>query len=191
MDYFEQSLRRKMEIEDGLLELMASTRFSQITVTELTTHLGMSRKCFYHYFSGKEACLESLIDRMIRDAALFLATADSSPVKPLQNYVQNLEYWKAHGGFLEIIVQNGLDTVLLHRYMLHHIREERSANFRLRKEDIFLDEDILFFCASGLIGLLLRWCQRGFDTPVEEMAKKFRRLLQMPLIQHIPEAGEF
>lgn len=71
-----------------------------------------------------------------------------------------------------------------------------STQFYLKEEPHFLqllntpevksDEDILAALFSALIMLLLQWYYRGFDTPTEEMAKKFLRLLHSPLVK-LPE----
>lgn len=182
MDYYELSLLRKKEIEDGLLELMEHSPFSQISITSLTQHLGMSRKSFYHYFPGKEACLESLIDRMIRDAALYVATSFPSPGHELPHYIQNLEFWKGQHVFLKAIAENELDSVFLHRCMVHIMKEEKNMQDLMQTPELEFDEDILLFLVSGQISLLMRWCQRGFVPSVEDMARKFMRLLRTPLI---------
>ena len=72
MAFTELSLRRQEEIEAALLELMHSIPYQQITVTDLTKQLGIARKSFYYYFPSKEACFESLADRLIQESALYV-----------------------------------------------------------------------------------------------------------------------
>lgn len=187
MDYYQLQLERKETIENGLLELLKSVPLSQITVKMLAEHLGMSRKCFYHYFSGKEACLESLMDRTIQEGALYVAVTPSDADVSLQPYILNLEFWKEHRHLLEAITQNELNGIFISRCMAHHLREDKTLHVQMGTSDVEFDEDILLFLFSGQISLLMRWCQRDFEPSVEEMARKYKRLRQMPLIQRTEE----
>lgn len=182
MDIYERNLQKRREIENGLLELLQTMHYSQITVTRLTEHLNTSRKSFYHYYPNLEACLEALMDRMIVETAIHVTSDKSGAENWLQPYTRNLEYWKQHADFLNVVAQSQLEAVLIRRYLRHHMSEDRNVRARMQTEDVPVDEDVLFFLTSSIVGLIMRWCRRGFDTPVEEMAKKFHRLLRMPLI---------
>lgn len=182
MDYYEQNLQKRKEIEDGLLELMQNVPFRQITVTDLSRHLGMSRKSFYHYFPNREACLESLMDRMIQEAALHVVVTSRGFSVALADFAANLEYWKTRQTFLNVVVQNQLHEIFMERN-IRFVKDNKILNAMLTLPDAELDEDILHFYASGYLSLLLRWQQRGFTPPAEEMACKYLRLLCTPLIQ--------
>ncbi len=183
MDRYSLAMKRKTEIESGLLSLLKDIPFDKITVADLARYVGMSRKCFYHYFPSKEACLESLTDRIILDAARYVFSTNSPDMPLLDHYLHNLEYWKDQRVFLEIIARNDLDMFFFRRCMAHYLSEERAKVTRImHTEQLPFDEDILYFCVSGQGSLLMRWCRRGFDTPLEEMARKFNRLFQTPLV---------
>lgn len=183
MDYYERNLQRKRAIENGLLELLQQFSFSQINVTRLAEHLGISRKSFYHYFSNMEACLHSLMDRMIRDAALHVTKMSDKSDYTLESYTCNLEYWRSQNAFLTALCQNQLDTVFLRRYISHSMQENRTLQTLMDAPGVEFDEDVMLFYASGQLSLLLQWCRRGFEPSAEEMAKKFLRLLCSPLIR--------
>ena len=186
MDYYELNLQKKKEIEDGLLELLQHVPFPQITVTDLARHLGMSRKSFYHYFPNRDSCLESLIDRTIQEAALYVMVntrpGHYSAYSP-EAYLANLEYWKGKAPFLTAICRNSLEAVFLSRYMGYALKEEIKLPLRMQTEEVAFDEDILLFYASGQVALLMRWCQRDFQPSAEEMARKYVRLMYSPLIR--------
>ncbi len=177
-------MKRKAEIEQGLFSLLQEAPFDKITVADLAGYVDISRKCFYHYFPSKEACLEGLTDQVILDAARYVLTAITPDTPETDLYRYNLEYWKGQRPFLEMIARNNLDTFFFHRCMTHYLSEERSKVTKImHTEQQPFDEDILYFCVSGQVSLMMRWCRRGFDTPVEEMARKFNRLFQSPLVQ--------
>lgn len=180
---YEQLLLRRKEIEKGLLELMRTVPYDQISVTALAAHLGLSRKCFYHYFPNKEACLDSLMERTIQECALFISEKTSFEEDVFQAYVRNLCYWKQNRGILDAVMENNLILVLLRHCMEHLHTEEKGMQDRLDRPHVAVDHDVLLFFTTGQLALLLNWCLHDFDTPVEELAEKMIRLIHTPLIE--------
>ncbi len=182
MGYHERNLRRKQEIEEGLLAMLQEVPYDQITVMDLTEQLHIARKTFYHYFPGKQACLESLTDRLIYECNLVqLQTLPKDPT-PRQFYEIRLKFWMDHRAFLEVINRNNLGAFFLDRMIQYLRRENASLQDQLSTPTVPYDEDILFFYISGQIFLLLRWCYNGFRLPLEEMVQKSLRLIHEPLL---------
>lgn len=182
MAFTESTRRRQEEIEAALLQRMQLMPYQQITVTDLVKHLGISRKSFYYYFPGKEACFASLTDRMIRDAALYVSIRLTDEQDYLQVYRENLNFWISQKPFLDQVIQNNLSHIMLSRTM-HHVRqEEKLVQTLLGTPFMESDEDILLFYINGQLGLLLHWCALGFPLSVEEMARKYLRLMHYPLL---------
>ena len=61
----EQSAARQRELEEGLLNIMLSRHYDEISVSELCDQLNVPRKSFYRYFSGKDGALHALIDHTL------------------------------------------------------------------------------------------------------------------------------
>ena len=178
----ELSLRRQEEIEAALLELMQITPYYQITVTDLTKKMCISRKSFYYYFPSREACFESLTDRLIQESALHVSRKLTEDQEIVQIYEENLRFWILQKPFLDLVIKNNLGHILLARTM-HHIRqEEKLVQMLLGTPSMEFDEDILLFYVNGQQGLLLNWCAQGFPLSVEEMARKYLRLMHSPLL---------
>ncbi len=182
MAFTELSLRRQEEIEAALLELMRSIPYHQITVTDLTKQLGIARKSFYYYFPSKEACFESLADRLIQESALYVTRNLTDEQKIVQVYEENLRFWISQKPFLDLVIKNNLGHILLARTMHHIRREEKLVQVLLGTPSMEFDEDILLFYVTGQQGLLLNWCAQGFPLSVEEMARKYLRLMHSPLL---------
>lgn len=178
MEHYERSIRKKREIEKTLLALLQQVPYAQINVTRLADRLGISRKNFYDYYSNMDACLHSMIDHIIMDAAIHTTTINTGASDLFQLCIHNLEYWKKHERFLQVIDQNHLTEVLTDRYLQHLMSETRRIHRPETADDGPEDEDILYFYANGMVKLVFRWYRRGFDTPVEEMAAKFFRIFQ-------------
>ena len=63
----EQSAQRQRELEQGLLAIMNSTRYEDITVSDMCQKLNIPRKSFYRYFSSKDGALHALIDHTLME----------------------------------------------------------------------------------------------------------------------------
>ena len=92
MAHAELFLQRQERIESALLELMQIIPYQQITVTDLTKQLGISRKSFYYYYSSKESCFESLADRLIQESALYTFRQLTDNQDAVQIYEENLKF---------------------------------------------------------------------------------------------------
>ena len=69
----EQSAQRQRQLEEGLLAAMRTKRYEEITISDLCDQMGIPRKSFYRYFSGKDGALHALIDHALLDYESFTA----------------------------------------------------------------------------------------------------------------------
>jgi len=81
----EQSAARQRELEQGLLEIMANKRFDDISVSDLCEKIGIPRKSFYRYFSGKDGALYALIDHTLMAYEGFLPERFLREKRTVQN----------------------------------------------------------------------------------------------------------
>lgn len=182
----EMTDKRKQEFEDALLEKMTQMPYQEITVTHLIQEVGVTRKTFYLHFPNKDACLYSLIDRMLLEQSVYVVRngADISAM-----HLAGCRFWLSQRVFLECILNNDLYVRLLERALHHNLKEDPEI-MRLLCRPLLKyqeDEDSLLFFTSGYLSILMNWTKRGFDTPPEIMAKKFERLMHMPLLFQLEE----
>jgi len=186
MAHYELTLLRKTEIEDTLLAMMQEIPCEQITVKNLTDKLTIARKTFYHYYSSKQACLESLIDRIILECNLQrMALPQNTLLEDI--YREQLLFWMQHRAFLTVIIRDNLSSLLIERIQQYIQQEDTEFLIRLNTAELSCDEDILLYYISGQVSLLLKWCREDFSCPMEEMVRKIIRLSYKPLLSGVPE----
>lgn len=173
------SVQRQKQIEDCLYENLLHNSYQNITVADLCRQVGISRKAFYNYYPNKDACFCAVLERNIQNAALTL-TGQTSQLKACTDY---MEYWKVQKKLLDIIVRNRLEVLLWQQNMQHVLAEERGIVDMLNTPQIKSDSDILGCYLSILLTLLIRWHSRNFDVPAEDIARKFLRLVYLPVVQ--------
>lgn len=182
MSYSETNLKRRVEMENTLLQLMKEQSFDTITVKDMTQRLQIARKTFYSYFPNKHACLDSLTDRLIYECTLEQLQGTTGQQNMPQFFQIWTDFWLKNRGFLEVLRTNRMGEYLIQRLM-RYITEEHPETLKLMNTaHLPCDEDILYFCISGNVALLMKWCQEGFTLPPEEMVAKQLRLSCLPLI---------
>lgn len=182
MQNYQLNQHRKRKIENCLLDLMAHMPYDQITVKDLAQELHCVRKTFYLHFPNKQACLESLIDRMIRECNQFLVQTLPKEPSLYDIYYGRLTFWMDHRSFLEALIRNDMSSLLMNR-ILAFIRQEREClKDQYYMIQIQCNEDVLFFFLTGELHLLLKWCSEGFALPIEEMTQTYLRLMQEPML---------
>ena len=169
----EESTRRQRELEQGLLEAMGRQPYKKITLTELCRQLNVPRKTFYRYFPTKEDCLLALIDHTLSDCnAVALTGWTGSTGLDEQAQLRFFHYWRENKPFLDVIRDNGLESLLLERTTVIVDRIEEAT-----QSLPFAMEQVEYFIAHGLMSTVLRWHRYGFPSTPEEMGEVFQALL--------------
>lgn len=179
--------RRQRQIEDCLYDNLLRAPYTSISVADLCRQVGISRKAFYNYYHDKDACLRAIIDRFSREAMMCTNTEVPDNAGPLESTIALLEFWKEHKTYLDIIVRNELLYTVLQQNIEYLLKEEHTFLDLLSTPDVKSDKDILACYMSIQLTLILQWYQRNFDTPTEEMAKKFLRLMHAPMLPPVEE----
>ena len=122
------------------------------------------------------------MDRLMRDALLYTTQALPDSGSTLDAAVIMLNYWKEQKPFLDVIVRNNLLNLLMLRHMEFATQENHTILTQLSTPEVESDMDILACCTAIQLTLVLNWYKRGFDTPTEEMARKYLRILYQPMI---------
>lgn len=176
----EQSAARQRSIEEGLLEAMGSRKYDDITVSDLCAHLGIPRKSFYRYFSGKDGALFALIDHRL----LEYENRPDEKVNLWKNgfYVDFdwfFTYWKLQKPLLDALERSGLSGILVERA----IRNSQAAEVLEYRE---LPPDYVqaatSFTICGMMSMVLQWHHDSYRKSVEEMAAMARTMLSRPLL---------
>lgn len=178
----EQSAARQRELERGLLRTMTKKRFEEISICDLCEEMGIPRKSFYRYFSGKEGALYALIDHAIMDFDTY-SSIDSAREqnKDAVKYMAHIfHYWVNNKLLLDVLEKNNLSGLLIQR-AIEYTKELdtmppffQSANRQLR-------DYATMFAVCGMMTLLVQWHRDGFSQSVDQMAELAIHLFSEPL----------
>ena len=179
----EQSAQRQRQLEQGLLQAMLEYRYEDISVSDLCDLLQVPRKSFYRYFSGKDGALYALLDHTMME---FFHTGIGA--EGMMTWGRNGDlnryflFWRQHGVLLDALQRNGLSGILVERAMDLSLREGLMPG-KLRKLQPQSRQLAMTFTVCGLMSMVLRWHEQGFQMSPEEMAEIAVSILTEPLIQ--------
>lgn len=180
----EQSAQRQRQLEAGLLTAMKTKLYDQISISDLCDQMGIPRKSFYRYFSGKDGALHALIDHTLLD---FEQYTDILSGKALGDIHQDLrrffEFWQQHRQLLEALERSGLSGVLVQRAISQAENEFVLSRYPSAAEQRRSQSHAVSFCICGLMSMVIRWHRSGCDETPAGMAQIAAALLTRPLIQ--------
>lgn len=181
----EQSAARQRELEQGLVAIMNTIRYEDITVSDLCEKLNIPRKSFYRYFSSKDGALHALIDHTLMefDAASGDDTAaDRTTHGDLTPFFL---FWMQQKPLLDALERSGLSGVLIERTIDYSVSEGSFAVNLLHSEAVRIQRHVMMFAVCGLMSMVVQWHHGGYRQSVSDMAKIAARLLTRPLFPDV------
>ena len=181
----EQSAQRQRQLEEGLLAAMRIKRYEEITISDLCDQMGIPRKSFYRYFSGKDGALHALIDHTLLDFEQYsVILSGKDPVNIHQDLRRFFEFWQQHRQLLDALERSGLSGVLVQRAISQAQNEYALPREQTRGDFRRIQSHAITFCICGIMSMVTRWHRSGYvETPLE-MAQIAATLLTRPLVQN-------
>lgn len=176
----EQAARRQREIEHSLLQCMTTIRYEDITISDLCRSMGIPRKAFYRYFSGKDGALYALIDHTIMDFSdAFLPHDNFATLETLQHY---FDFWYQKKPLLNALERNDLGGILVQRAIILVQSNNLLPGITTPLSDQGYEYSITFF-VTGLISMILQWHNCHFRETPQQMALIAAELLTHPAFE--------
>lgn len=178
----EQSAQRQRRLENGLLRMMTSRRYEEITVSDLCENLQIPRKSFYRYFSSKDGALYALIDHTLMEYEGFAIPFNNRSGRTLKSdMLRYFLFWVEHKSLLDALERGGMSGVLVERAVSHSLSESVMPKRFLQGDSLEICRQVTMFAVCGLMSMVLTWHHDGFQQSAEWMADIACRLLGKPL----------
>ena len=177
----EQSAARQRELEHGLVVVMNTMRYEDISVSDLCEKLNIPRKSFYRYFSSKDGALHALIDHTLMEfdvASDYVESKKRSMQSDLETFFL---FWVQQKPLLDALERSGLSGILIERAIDYSVSEGTFAADILSNETARMQRPVMMFAVCGLMTMMIQWHHDGYRDSVSDMAKVAKRLLTKPL----------
>lgn len=178
----EQSAIRQRELEQGLLEAMKESRYEDISISDLCQRIGIPRKAFYRYFSGKEGALHALIDHTMMDFEAIQWPRASGSRQSYQKDLELLfEFWKDQKPLLDALHGSGLSGLLIERAVGQALTDAGISKHYTSQLLPEFRGHAMAFCVTGLMSMVVSWHHEGYPSTPKDMARIAFKLLSEPL----------
>ena len=178
----EQSAARQRQLEQGLLQAMTTQQYEDISISDLCDRIGVPRKSFYRYFSGKDGALEALLDHTLMEFEHSLPfdrkMHNSTAVEDLERF---FVFWHERKMLLSALERSHLGGMLVERSTSHALEEKLVPRYLLEQPGN-VQEMVMTFCVCGLLSMVIRWHHNGYRESPKEMAKIATLMLTKPLV---------
>ena len=180
----EQSAQRQRQLEEGLLAAMKTKRYEEITISDLCDRMGIPRKSFYRYFSGKDGALHALIDHTLTDFEQQTGILSGKGVGDVHvDLIHFFEFWQQQEQLLAALERSGLSGVLVQR-AIGQAQSDYVLPIYSTAQDLRTGQQhAITFAICGLMCMMTRWHRGGYQESVAQMANIATSLLTRPLIQ--------
>lgn len=179
----EQSALRQHSLEQQLLKMMKTVPFDHITVSDLCSLAGVSRKVFYRYFSGKEGALYGLIDHTLGELDSFPSdTMFISRETYRERMTWFFQFWQRQGQLLEALDNSGISDILAKRVVEYTLSHPDITRTPPMPGGANQQEYSTYFGVSGMMAIVFHWHRSGYRQSPEQLAQVAVELLTKPLI---------
>lgn len=178
----EQSAQRQRELEQGLLRAMSVHHYDEISVSDLCEQIGIPRKSFYRYFSGKDGALHALIDHTLLEYEGFsLPWKEGKPRSYQNDLEQFFRFWRSQKPLLDALSRSELSGVLIERAIDHALSEVGMHRRYLLQHVPELRAHATMFGVCGLMAMVVTWHHDGYCLEPWQMAQIAVKLVTEPL----------
>lgn len=171
----EESKLRQRSIEDGLLSMLKTHHYDQISVKDVCACVNIPRNTFYRYFEGKSDVLNALIDHAFLDYELN-SINDGNLYSELENF---FIYWKEKSELLDALEKSDLSIVLVNRCVFLGQNRINWKRFNIyNSKDNWQCNYTTQFIYGGVLTIIIRWHHEGFKQSPSELAKFCKKMIE-------------
>ena len=178
----EQSAARQHQLEQGLLQAMLTQEYEAISISDLCDRLGIPRKSFYRYFSGKDGALAALLDHTLLEFEQSIPvkekTTTSRAIIDLERY---FSFWRERKDLLDALQRSRLSGMLVERSTSYAMSDYLMPRY-LWEQPQQMQCLALTFAVCGLLSMVVQWHHGGYQETPEQMAEVATMMLTQPLI---------
>ena len=179
----EQSAQRQRMLEQGLLKAMLNQNYEDISVSDLCDRIGVPRKSFYRYFSGKEGALYALIDHTLLTYDGFVLEGEGGgKVIDRQELERFFLFWKNQKPLLDALTRSNFSGLLVERMVTQAIEEAIAPRTYMSHHSPERRNHAIVFVISGLLAMMLAWHYDNFRQEPQYMAEIAMKLVTEPLL---------
>ena len=178
----EQSAARQRNLEQGLLDAMKTTRYDEISISDLCDRMQIPRKSFYRYFGSKDGALQALIDHTLMEFEDYTVRYRQGKTRSIYLDMECFfQFWLEKKDLLDGLQRSGISGVLVNRAVAFALSDDVLPVRFLPDDSRAMQNHVTMFGVCGLMSMALNWHDNGYQRSVTEMARIAVRMISAPL----------
>lgn len=183
----EESAARQRQLELGLLEMMQTVPYHNISITDLCARLQIPRKAFYRYFSDREGALYSLIDHTLMEYEAYTHPNPREKRTATGDLEKFYLFWKSQKPLLDALSRSQIEHLLVQRTIQQTVTNGTIPLRFVASDPEDVKHHVIRFALQGMMAMVFRWHSNGFSESAGNLAVLTARILTKPLFS----SGEF
>lgn len=163
-----KALRSRKKISRALIDLMAELPYSEITISKLTEHAGLSRRTFYRNYTSKDDIINEHYYLIWEDYTRALKKEKDMSLKNVALVFFNT--MQKHQELLNLFNQNNLLNLFLNQVshlMIEDYSTRPASSHQLDTKSLTY---ITLFVSGGFFQMAKAWFDSGQKESPEELA---------------------
>lgn len=168
----------KRKIAASLKELMESTPFEKLTVSDITNHCDIHRQTFYYHFQDRY----ELLDWLLYNEIVKPLISDFNVNNMYQKFCQVFETMYKNKKFYQNALK--INPNDLSKYISRIATEEFTQVMKKigARNGVTANDDesliIAEFFGYGMSGVVINWASRGMRETPDEMTNRIEKLIE-------------
>lgn len=162
------------KIKSGLLDMLGSTPFDEITATDLCKHIKLNRATFYYHYNSVQEVLAEIEREVENEFVQFITKATATEEGTLEKsfYVMFFEFVARNAALCKMLLgakyrsdffQHALEAG---RAKVMSVMSKQFPNCPAAKIDRYY-----IFVSNGFLGLLAHWLNSGMTESINDLAE--------------------
>ncbi|MFS0671719.1 TetR/AcrR family transcriptional regulator [Ornithinibacillus sp. 179-J 7C1 HS] len=178
-------VKTQESLRHALLELLKTKPLEAISVAELCRLAQINRGTFYTHYKDVHEVFKRYLEVIVED---FRSAYEEPYIKTrfrienmTEDMIQIFHHVKKYQDFYQIVFSAQIP--MMYYYLLfdsvRSFMEDSLAKTYMDSEDEGLIEYLLSYQTNAILGLLIQWHRRGYETAAEELNKQLIKILTL------------
>lgn len=166
-------------IHDGMVNLLKTKAYNDITVKDICEKSQISRTTFYTHYKTKDDFIYSYLNTLLKEAKKKFLKSET--LTQAIFFKKMIYFWLSEGQLILMLLGDE-SAYKLHQVIKKSLQQRIEINFvpvlntkmLTTKEKYFL----LIFMCNAIIGVLQAWVKRGYKESPKEVAEIMNKIFE-------------
>ncbi|WP_251717617.1 TetR/AcrR family transcriptional regulator [Lactobacillus agrestimuris] len=164
----QKSLRTQKQIEKAMFELLKSTPYDDIAISQITKLAKVSRTSFYRNYEQKDSVIRGYIERQYQNLTEDITENHiDSFTDQLRTY---LSFFKRNPEIMMSLLNAGFEGILLNEQTTY-----LDKMLKIYHPDLALKDYAISYQSGGIFMILVWWVKQDYQTEVNELVKYIQK----------------